>query len=102
MIDVLYDHTDNKVFVIEPKEEVIIKKEGTNDTLFYCTYFERVHKEIHKSFPRKATKKEFRDAVGEFLIFFYQGITFIKRLHKINIYFGDFKPANLMVTFEGK
>jgi serine/threonine protein kinase len=102
LINAIYDHTDNRIFVTQVKEELIVQKEGTEEVLFYCAFYERVKTEIHQVFPDTASQKEFRDAVGELLIYFHQGIQFIMGLHKINIYFGDFKPENLLVTFSGK
>ena len=78
MILALHDHTDCKDYVTEAKEEIIVQKRGSDEILFYCTFYERVKTEIVDAFPAKVkNKKEFMDAVGEFLIYYYQGIKFI-------------------------
>ena len=65
-------------------------------------FYERVKDEMYKSFPTVAnSQKEFLDIVGELIIYLLQGINIIIVIHKYRIYFGDFKPQYLLVSFVG-
>ena len=50
-IDILYDKSDNKSFVVQPREELIICNEESKEIVFYCAFFERLSSEMHEIFP---------------------------------------------------
>ena len=56
-----------------------------------------------QSFPTEVkTKKEFDEVIGNFTIFLFQGVRFLVKMWKDDIYFGDCKPENFLVSFKGK
>ena len=57
MIELLCDHTGCTQYIVQPKEELIVYKEGTNQRIFYCVFYERVKTEIQQSFPDNANGK---------------------------------------------
>ena len=50
-IDILYDKSDNKSFVVQPREELIVCNEETKKIVFYCAFYERLSAEMHDVFP---------------------------------------------------
>ena len=51
LINVLYDQSDNKSFVVQPREELIICNEDTKKIVLYCVFYERLSAEMHHVFP---------------------------------------------------
>jgi hypothetical protein len=88
-------------FLVEVLEEIIIVDEDSKEILAYCSIVGRAARTLEHIDP---WIRERTPAVAQgfkYLAFFFlhQGIKILKALDKFNIYYGDFKEANLLVSF---
>ena len=56
-IAVLYDHLDSDWFITAPLEELIVEDDKTGKIIFYCTFYQRVKKELHQTIPAEVNDK---------------------------------------------
>lgn len=82
-------------------EEIIIVDEDTGKVISYCSIIERAALTLKTFNPYKRERS--RKTWQAFFMFFrytlYNGLNLLESFEKSNIYYGDFKRENFLLTF---
>ena len=94
MMEIFYDWKGFDYFVPEIREELIVCDKDSESILFYCRFVEKTEIVIDEAIPNG----NHHLVAGTYLVYFIQAFIMLMKLQKENIYYGNFKVENIMVT----